>query len=325
MNYRDEQIGKMENLIKTSSLFNKDSGNGEYRKKPRPFVLKKSQNNFFNPIFSDVINYFSKNKISWWGGLGPSGHTLSSQVSCLNHLFYIRKDKDAVLKIAKNIFPEIEDIFTISTDKFDAGYIQFEAISTKDNLNEGQLTRGSNCTSVDALIYGLTKGNKKILFPIEWKYTESYGNTDKSIEDGEGSQKGSERKGKERLKRYSKLIDESKQLKSFSEYRGSIYFFEPFYQLMRQTLWAEQIIKHKRDEILEVDDFIHIHVVPQNNKSLLKSERGYKKSNKDMEKTWRDCINDQSKYRVVSPEIFTGAIDNQKYGMLIKYLKERYW
>jgi hypothetical protein len=323
MNYRDEQMEKMEKLIKTSPLFNKDSGNGKYRGKPRSFVLKDCKNNFFNPIFSDVINYFKENEISWWGGRWPTGHTLSSQVSCLNHLFYIRKDKEAVLGIVKNIFPEIKDIFTISTDKFDAGYIQFEAISTKDNLNEGKLTRGSNCTSVDALIYGLTKDNKKILFPIEWKYTESYGNTDKSTEDGEGSQKGSERKGKERLERYSKLITESKQLKSFPEYRGSIYFFEPFYQLMRQTLWAEQIIKHKRGEILEVDDFIHIHIVPQNNKSLL--EKKYKKSNKDMEKTWRDCIKDQSKYRVVSPEIFAGAIDKKKYGMLIKYLKERYW
>jgi hypothetical protein len=45
----------------------------------------------------------------------------------------------------------------------------------------------------------------------------------------------------------------------------------------------------------------------------------------NMEDAWRGCINDQRKYMVIPPEKFVGVIDNKKYGVLIKYLKERYW
>jgi hypothetical protein len=98
------------------------------------------------------------------------------------------------------------DVLPIITDKYSPGYIQFEAVSDKDHLNEGQPTRGSNCASVDALIYALHTDGNKYLIPIEWKYTEKYTNEDKSIEDREGESKGNELRGKERLSRYSQLL-----------------------------------------------------------------------------------------------------------------------
>ena len=76
-----------------------------------------------------------------------------------------------------------------------------------DHLNEKTLTRGSNCTSVDAFIYAVHKGDKKKwLIPIEWKYTEYYYNNDKSNEDRKGELKGTNGKGHERVERYSKII-----------------------------------------------------------------------------------------------------------------------
>jgi hypothetical protein len=322
-NYYNEQVERAINLIKNEQIFNGDRGNGEYRKKPRSFVLKDYRNNFYNKIIPEVFEYFKDNEISWWGGHIPTGHTLSSQISCLNHLFHIRNDKEAVINIIKNICPNIKDVMDIPSDKCNSGFIQFEAISSKDNLNEIHLSRGSNCTSVDAFIYGIKENGGKILFPIEWKYTEKYGNQDKSIEDGDGNQKGSELKGKERLSRYSELINESKQLKKFPEYRKSIYFYEPFYQLMRQTLWAEKIIERKETETVKADDYIHIHVISENNKSLLNKK--YKISNLNMEETWRSCIKDQEKYKIISPKYFLSPIKNEKYNNLLKYLEERYW
>jgi hypothetical protein len=322
-NYYNEQIDKTINLIKNGVIFNGDTGNGVYRKKPRPFVLKDYKNNFYNEIITRVFEYFKNNKISWWGGYIPTGHTLSSQISCLNHLFFIRNDENAVLNIVKNVCPDVTNVMKISSDKYNNGFIQFEAISSKDHLNEIHLSRGSNCTSVDALIYGIKENGRRILFPIEWKYTEKYGNQDKSIEDGKGNQKGSELKGKERLSRYSKLIDESNQLKTLPEYRNSIYFFEPFYQLMRQTLWAEQIINHNETELVKADEYVHIHIIPKDNKSLL--EKKYKIYDLNMEKTWRSCITEQNKYKILSPKEFIEPIENNKYNNLLKYLKDRYW
>ena len=52
----------------------------------RDFVLLNGEKNIFKPIRKEVIEYFSKNKISWWGGSKPTGHVLSSQIACVNHL-----------------------------------------------------------------------------------------------------------------------------------------------------------------------------------------------------------------------------------------------
>jgi hypothetical protein len=179
--------------------------------------------------------------ITWWGGKTPTGHILSSQIACVNHLFQLRNDKSAALTILKNISNYFEDVFPLNTDNYLPAFIQFESASDNDYLNEGIPTRGNNCTS----IYAKHKSGEKWLIPIEWEYAEHYYNTDKSIEDSDRKslkhKKGDEAKGKIRLERYCynkevKLIDSSSYLKSLTKYRNSVYFFEPFYQLMRQTL-----------------------------------------------------------------------------------------
>ena len=183
------------------------------------------------------------------------------------------------MKIAQIICADIIDVLEIETDKFLPAYIAFEAVSSNDFLNEceeGQKpTRGSHCTSIDALIYAKHKNGKTYLLPIEWKYTEHYNNTDKSVEDRKGEPKGRNGKGQERLGRYVNdnpyLISNSEQLKKHNDYKSSVYFFEPFYQLMRQTLWAEQMIAHRNLEEISAEDFIHAHIIPQENSDLLKA------------------------------------------------------
>lgn len=222
----------------------------------------------------------------------------------------IRNDKEAVLSIIKAMDPETVDLLPITTDK-EPAYIQFEAVSAEDHLNEKCVTRGSNCTSVDALVYGVHGDGKKIIFPIEWKYTEAYGNDNMS----EGS------KGEERKRRYTELIQNSKQLCS-KDY--NVYYYEPFYQLMRQTLWAEQLIANKETERIKADDYVHIHVIPCENKDLL--QKKYSCIGKGMEDTWRACIRNQDKYLIVAPDVLLKPIaDSKQYEGLIEYLRNRYW
>lgn len=96
------------------------------------------------------------------------------------------------------------------------------------------------------------------------------------------------------MSRYSNLIDSSKQLMSLSSYQGSLYYFEPFYQLMRQTLWAEQMVSNKNEERIKADNYLHIHIIPDENDELLLKR--YKVSGKGMEESWREMLSDQSKY-----------------------------
>ena len=319
--YKDSQYARQEDLINNSGVFNGDKGNGYFMGKPRPFVLRDGVNNLYEPIRNGVLQYFKENKISWWGGDKPSGHTLSSQIACLNHLFAIMHDHDAVLAMLNGIRDEFEEVLPVSCDA-NPKYIGFEVVSTDDHLNEKTSTRGSNCTSVDAFIYAKHKGGGKWLIPIEWKYTEHYANLDKSREDRYGEEKGSNGKGQERVRRYSALTDASTQLKSLGSYYGSVYYQEPFYQLMRQTLWAENIIKHQNTETLKADDYMHIHVIPSANKDLL--EKKYSVSSMSMEETWRSMLHDQSKYIIVSPENLLAPVA-EKYSELVSYLKKRYW
>ncbi len=200
-----------------------------------------------------------------WSAQGVE-QILSSQIACINHLFPLRKNRAAVLALAQSIDPKFDSVEVLKNDKGKDGYISFEVVSATDHLNgkrgHDMLKRGALCTSIDALILAKREG-KHVLLTIEWKYVESYSNEDKSQnKDGRTS-------GDTRLKRYSDLIQNSEQLKSLDNYRGSVYLFEPFYQLMRQTLWAEQMVKHKNNEILKADDYIHAHVVSRGNKELL--------------------------------------------------------
>ena len=197
-------------------------------------------------------------------------------------------------------------------------YVAFEAISKVDHLNEvrikknglkGKLTRGSNCTSVDALM--IAKNAEGVwLIPIEWKYTELYDSDDKS----------KNKAGATRLNRYQGLIQKSNQLKQEDKYDGSIYFQEPYYQLMRQTLWSE----------LSMDDFgagkyLHLHIVPEANKELL--NRSYKRFPKfpgGMEETWRSLLKNDKLYLCKEPKAVFASIKDYDSN-LYDYLNKRYW
>lgn len=317
-NYQETERIKSENLIKKGNpVFYGGKAGKLFMTKNRDFVLLDNIKNIFLPISSDVVEYFKNNSISWWGGNKPTGHVLSSQIACINHLFQIRNDKVAVLCILKNISKDFVEVLPISTDKYLQAFIQFESVSDKDYLNEGQPTRGNNCTSVDALIFAKHKNGSNWLIPIEWKYTEHYDNQNKAIEGVKTDPINC--KGEVRKRRYTNLIDNSSQLDNSDH---TCYYYEPFYQLMRQTLWAEQMVKNKMLETLKADNYLHVHVIPTENKDLL--EKKYKCSGLNMEQTWRKHLKDQTKYQIISPKNLVKGLDEEKYKDLIDYLKNRY-
>lgn len=320
-NFKDKECERQTRLITEGDIFEGTAGGARFMGKERPFVLTEGKNNLYAPIGEYVISYFKDNRISWWRGRRPTGHILSSQMACLNHLFALRKNPDAVLAMLNGIRNEFTEVLPITSDK-DNGYIAFEVVSDSDYLNEGEPNRGSNCTSVDALALAKHKSGETWLIPIEWKYTERYNNQDKSMEDRPNESKGTNGKGNERMSRYTNLIDSSKQLKSLSSYQGSLYYFEPFYQLMRQTLWAEQMVSHKNQERLKSDNYLHIHIIPNENDELL--HKRYKVSGKGMEESWREMLSDQSKYVIIDPAKLLEPVKSL-YPQLFTYLSKRYW
>ena len=347
--YRESERARQESLLNksNSSIFPDDiTGGGWYNGKQRTFCLPKGKEvfNLYAGIRYSVKKYFEEENIAFWGEQSSvPNHILSSQVSCLNHLFGVREDKDTVLKIARAITgrEDIKDVQCVKCDKCPQ-FIAFEVTSKNDYLNEGKsLRRGAFCTSIDAVILATLQGRIQceqsvMLIIIEWKYTESYKKDDKSLENDPHKPMQPEAKGIERLNRYSKLITDSMYLESCKDasrenelglsvdilpYRNSIYFQEPYYQLMRQTLWAEQMIKNRSAENIKATEFMHIHVVPPANKELL--ENGFN-GESSMIDSWQKQLKDKNLYKCISPEIIKNVL-SEKYIELYEYLNKRYY
>ena len=91
---------------------------------------------------------------------------------------------------------------------------------------------------------------------------------------------------------------------------------DPYYELMRQTLLVEMIVKNK-DCGLEADDYEHIVVCPNGNKELLYNIQSFREAL---------SINGKKRFHVVDPQDFLAPIEEQNlYPELIDYLKKRYW
>jgi hypothetical protein len=309
MGYYDEQ---KEKAIKyRDEIFNdpgggiyhiKDKKTGMIKKLKLPFVLENRMLNLWEGIRDDAISYFRRYDIDWHKDIngepkeGPEGHLLSSNIACINHLFYLRKRQDLATLVLKNIDSRI-----VNSELVDDGYIEFEKMGGKDEnpLKEKSeyRKRGSKSTSVDALMVGKKQNGKNILVLIEWKYTENYINPEcKFIEKDDYH------------KNYTDLLQEVYcPIKSPENVTG--LFFEPYYQLMRQTLLGWKMAETKE---YNSDEYICLHIIPHGNIELRRSCFN-----------WKNQLKEQKKYKIISPEDLLKPIINES--IFIEYIKKRYW
>lgn len=193
-----------------------------------------SLSNLFQPISWLALDYFKRYDIAWWredeDRYFPTGHLLSSQIHCLNHLFALRKgdNVDETKQIIKTIIEKatklkIKEVLQCPLDS-DGGYITFEFVyKNRTLLHEKHETRGANCTSIDALVFVETEENKSVLIPIEWKYTESYDKKKKAEADVVNE-------------RYKDLA--SRPYSNLNGWKDE-YYYDPLYEFARQTLLME--------------------------------------------------------------------------------------
>lgn len=280
---------------------------GKFIKRVHSKAILRSEDSLsilFQPISWLALEYFKRYNITWWreneDRYFPSGHMLSSQIHCLNHLFAIRSDKDELLTILNHATKmDFDEVLPSIID--DDGYLSFEFAYHNDELlgeNDKGWGRGVLCTSIDAMIIA-RKGKGIWLIPIEWKYTETYEKEDKTC--------------KKRLDRYEELIKQSNQLimPKNGKIPNSIYFQEPCYELMRQTLLVEQMIHENK-----ATNFFHINVIPKGNTELREV----------VEKEYVPMLKTPSRFIIIDPEEFLSPLrNNTNYSDLINYLETRYW
>jgi hypothetical protein len=139
-------------------------------------------------------------------------------------------------------------------------FIDFEWIGAANHLDEwpenGRASRGANATSADAVARMVDADGVVTTVLIEWKYTENYGAPI------------SERGNPTRVRRYSdKAFFPDGPIRNDLGLAVTDFFWEPFYQLLRQQMLAWRMERAKEDG---ADRVMVLHISAAGNKALHK-------------------------------------------------------
>lgn len=203
----------------------------------------------------------------WFGSPeGPTwhlhrGHGLSSQVCCLNFLAPLADRPDLLALLVETATGESGvEILPVERGLF----VTFEWIGQRDYLNEagprGNRRRGANCTSADAFLRYRANGLEQALL-VEWKYTESYGAPlpeHRRADDSGGNAT--------RRERYQDLVfSPAGPVRGDDDLKLDQFFWEPFYQLLRQQMLAFNMERDPEDPASRVRV---LHLSPAGNHAL---------------------------------------------------------
>jgi hypothetical protein len=211
------------------------------------------------PLIREAIDlYFGPPRNITWHK--HADHGLSSQVCCLNFFAPLAKEPEMLSRV-------IGDALGISPPRMlpieesptgEPWFVGFEWTGRANYLNEWpkgarSATRGANATSADAIVRFEAHGRIETIL-IEWKYTEKYG--------APISANGNET----RALRYSgKVFAPNGPIRADCGVKLEDFFWEPFYQLLRQQMLAWQMALAREDGAHHVRV---LHISPRRNRAL---------------------------------------------------------
>jgi hypothetical protein len=284
-----------------------DSG---FAKREKARLIALADVSLYPPFREGVMRYYNDYCITWWGGSdGPTDSPISSQVAWINHLEPARLNREVAMQFALRHVPDAAEVLPI-----EGGFLAYEWVGTKPYLKErgwSPESRGKNITSVDALMAVKRSDGQVSLIVIEWKYTECYSSKCLAVSD----------KGTPRVEIYRSLLEEPECPIRLGDHER--LFFDPYYQLMRQTLLAWQMIRNRE---FGATDWIHVHVAPKANVQLLQIVTSPQLTEfRTMERAWKSVLVHPGKYRLVSPHEVLPLIGlNDGTDMWLAWLAQRY-
>lgn len=258
--------------------------------------------------------YFADNQITWHI---HASHGLSSQVCCLNFLMPLATRPDALSKVIGCALgidpPQMLEVERGPGDE--PWFVGFEWIGERDYLNEGgassSRTRGANATSSDAIVRFHHAGRIETLL-IEWKYTETYG-TPIPNKFREGASRSS---NEVRTDRYRELIfTPNGPIRDDLGLKLEDYFWEPFYQLLRQQMLAFRMEKAREAGAERVRV---LHISPAGNRRLhAVTSKALKRFGTDAFAVFAETL--------VDPSAFIGRTIEQVFGPVIAEMPSDPW
>lgn len=267
-------------------------------------------------------------RVKWWrssrsgdrsGVAGPTRNLASSQLACINFMLPLAESREALAAVLSAIDDDIVGIVPIENPESGTrSLVEIEWIGLDHALEgPGLKTRGANTTSIDAFVVAETTSGRRA-YLMEWKYVEEY----RRHYLGDGT------KGATRLDRYSAKYAAS----SFRPRKAPVtaWFYEPFYQIMRQRLLAERMVRNGELGVREAKVVI---VVPDGNRAyreritspVLAAEF---KDARTVEEVVRAALaQPESAFACVSPSTIADAVRRlcgNELGEWSEYLKDRY-
>lgn len=295
---------------------------GSYNGIPRPFCLPNqyAEENLFSEIRQPILDYFAAHEIKWHRGHRPTNHLCSSQICCANFLFPFADKPEALVELLRPLFPTIRRVCSME-QKEPRPLVSFEWIGLQNYLREKvagkrRRTRGALFTSPDAAVMFEHEGGARQIVLIEWKYAESYNSTYY----GGGSQ------GRTRIGIYRPFFEaddsplEKSQLPRFEN-----LFYEPFYQLLRQQLLANEMEKAQE---LGAQTVTLLHIAPARNVDF------HKVTSKELQPLgnspvdiWKRLVRKPDRFISISTEDMFGSFPAREFSELKewwKYITARY-
>ncbi len=330
MTFRDNEKYRYESI--KSKLFSKQAQSpGTYKGKPRTFCLADdcSAENLHESIRDEAITYFKVSGIPWHEGFSdtsggkktlPSNHLCCSQSMCVNCLSPMMRDAELLTNVFRVFLPALLEPLPFQVDTpLENGkqpFLNFEYIGTENYLGETNWgTRGANCTSVDfAFMFRRNDGLIQLVLG-EWKYTEEY--RGRKLPEPE-------KINSTRLRVYRKAFEHWKDRQAdLPNYE--VFFVEPFYQFMRQTLLAQEMERAKE---MGADIVSIVHISPKANREFALSFTSPKlvQYGRTVTEAWSN-IAPEERFLSINSEDFLGAIGKVE-GTSLKnwanWLLERY-
>ncbi len=327
MSFRDREKIRYKEI--ENDIFENDPFFGVYGKTPRTFCLLDSRKNINSEYREIAIQYFRNRKIPWHDGLMefknndlPSNHLCCSQSACVNYFMPFMNDKNGLKLFLIGLGYSVNEVLPIELDNIKNenihNYVGFEWIGEKNYLNEKMRSkirsRGKYFTSAD-FVFRFKQNDKKIRIVLgEWKYTEYY-TINKNM-----------RFSKNKTDRYKIYYDYLRYKNShfnIEENEFKHLFYDPFDQLMRLQLLAQEMEKNKE---MNSDIVSTIHIVPKANR-----EFNYKITSPNLSKygssvheIW-EKITKKDKFKGLYLEeihpLFSNAYSNRVAGI---YIDKRY-
>ena len=305
---------------------------------PHLLALGSEEDNLYPGIrgTGGAVEYFEARRVPWWRSArsgddrrkdGPTRNMASSQVACVNFLLPLARTPGALTAALRAVDDDVLRAVAIHHEG-NASPVEFEWVGLGGPL-EGAGARGANATSIDAFLLAETPTGRRA-YLLEWKYVEQYLFTTPEFK-GEG--KG----GDTRRERYGELYraqSSSFDLEAAPELDEFLY--EPFYQIMRQTLLADRMVRERE---LNVGEAKVVVVAPEQNLAYRSVGEGGKKTSPPLvrrfpqmatvEEVVRAALKDpDAQFSMVAPSAMLGAVERgcpgEETAAWVGYWRERY-